>query len=99
MSENKEDQPNGCGPTWLPDIFPDGPDDRFRPACNEHDRLYKQGGGLKEKVDADIKLLKEASASVKDLPLHKRILGHLMAIIYFVAVLLFGGYKSFNWRK
>lgn len=95
-----QNKPNGCGPTWLPDWFPDGPDgESFKPACNKHDILYKEGGGLKEKIKADWIMFKEACASVRSLPIHMRLLGYLMALIYFIAVLLFGGYKSFNWRK
>lgn len=95
-----QNKPNGCGPTWLPDWFPDGPDGKaFTPACNQHDEDYKKGGNMIDKIKADWRLLISAIQSVRYMDLKNRILGYLMAVIYFIAVFTFGWYKSFTWRK
>ncbi len=92
-----KDKPNGCGPWWLPDIIPDGPDELFLSPCNEHDMLYNAGGGWKEKHHADLKLWERSVHNVKNLSILKRIAGYVWASVYLIFVLLFG-FTSFNWR-
>lgn len=94
-----DDQPNGCGPTWLPKWFPDGPNGEFKEACNAHDGRYEIGGGILDRFKADWYLFIDAVNSVKHLPLRQRLYGYLLAGAYFIAVLLFGWFKSFNWRR
>lgn len=93
-----KNRPNGCGPYWLPDIIPDGPEGRFLSPCNEHDLLYNLGGGWKEKHFADFLLFKRSCQAVKNLPILKRILGYAWASVYLVFVLIFG-FTSFNFFK
>ena len=95
MDKNK---PNGCGPWFLPDIIPDGPDRLFLESCNEHDRSYTEGGTLKDKHDADFALFRDSLAASKNLPLPKRILAYVWSSVYLFFVLIFG-FLTYNFKS
>jgi hypothetical protein len=90
------DRPNGCGPWFLPDIIPDGPESLWEKPCDEHDRLYREGGGFKEKHHADFLLYKRSVDAINHFAIRRRRMGILWARFYLVMVLIFG-FLTFNW--
>jgi hypothetical protein len=71
----------------------------FKASCTKHDELYERGGGLREKLRADIWFY---SYMLEDIAEHQisawKMIGHLMcATLYFLAVMI-GGVLFFRWR-
>lgn len=95
---SKRGKANGCGPFWVPDVIPDGPDGRWKSPCDMHDDEYLEGGTLMDKHIADVKLLHRSCASLKYAGTLKRYCGYILAAVYFIFVLSFG-HKSFTFKQ
>lgn len=91
-------KPNGCGPWFIGNIAPQGPDAAFTPPCNQHDDLYVAGGGWKEKHAADAKLLADMLESLQYKFWAVRYPATALAYYYYIKVLMFG-FLTFNFKK
>lgn len=95
--EEKELVSNGCGAKKLirpPKIK------EFEASCGHHDYLYYKGGGLGNKVRADVLFLAHL---LKDCAKLKNVFIMLVyihiALLYFSLVLLFGHWPMFKYGK
>ena len=92
------DRTNGCGPYWLGEWVPDGPDGVYRCPCDDHDLRYEIGGSEINRWHADAKFFGAMLRRSRLLPWYKKPLGWACAVLYFLLVLLFG-WRSFSyWR-
>lgn len=92
-------QPNGCGPAWMPrwiksflfDWF-------FEASCNKHDEGYVKGGDELYRFECDWKFW---LAMKRDTLRHKggrRLIRFTQAILFFLIVRLFG-WTRFNYHE
>lgn len=91
-------EPNGCGPAWLGEWVPDGPDGEFLCPCNKHDQRYDLGGSELTRWHADLVFFWDMIERSCYLPWYKILLGFACAALYFLLVLL-GGWRSFNYTR
>lgn len=94
---------NGVGPSWFPKklrtvltkfslLF-------FEDYCwSNHDIGYSKGGTIYNKIQIDFLFFKQLNGSLRNKNLFKKIVGHLLSTVYFLAVLSFG-LISFNFKK
>lgn len=70
----------------------------FEASCNKHDEGYEKGGNWIQKLYCDLRFF---AAMVKDAGnlqgIHKQIPALIVALIYFVCVML-GGWLSFKFK-
>ena len=86
---------NGVGPEWFPScvtkrlttfslIF-------FNENCwKNHDESYTTGGSIFDKIKADLVFLKDMKTCLQNKSVGIRIVGYLVANLYFLFVSLFG---------
>lgn len=85
-----------CGPGAVALLLPQF---IFSASCKQHDKYYKTGGGLIEKLYADFMFYAYMLKDIKNGKFlwYKRYFYLSMATLYLLLVLLFGGFL-FNWK-
>lgn len=71
----------------------------FRASCEKHDELYERGGGLREKLQADVWFYSYMLEDIAEYQSSawKMMFYLFMATLYFLAVLVFGVF-FFRWN-
>lgn len=88
---------NGCGPSWLGEWVPDGPDGHFLCPCNRHDLDYYEGGSELDRWRADWYLFVRCVQNLSRVSWWVYPFGLVWALLYFLAVLALG-WTSFNYK-
>lgn len=92
-------QPNGCGPSWLPELIKTLLFNWFFEAsCDKHDTGYTEGGDEIRRFECDFKFLRAMLSDAKRQPWYTLPICYAMAVLFFVLVRLFG-WLQFNYEE